>query len=192
MIDNEVVKAVPVIGTAVKLLKGVDDMRSRMLAAKLSRFLSEPSLRDALEGRSLRNDMLKTTSKDEEIGATLFMIIDKVTDMNKPVLLSKLFAAYLDQLFDRDFFLILVHAVDLSAIGDLQEMVSSGRNQVLDTGREPASHESTVRMLRLERLASSGLYRSRINMEFPHNLQYHLSPVGSAFLAAIEHCSRNE
>lgn len=39
MTENEAVKAVPVVGTAIKLLKGFDDMRSRALAAKLTKFL---------------------------------------------------------------------------------------------------------------------------------------------------------
>lgn len=42
--DNEMVKAIPVVGTAVKLCKGFDDIRSRVLAAKLQAFLTEPHL----------------------------------------------------------------------------------------------------------------------------------------------------
>lgn len=39
--DNEAVRSVPVIGTAFKVCKGLDDLRSRTLAAKLERFLTD-------------------------------------------------------------------------------------------------------------------------------------------------------
>jgi hypothetical protein len=57
-IESEAVKAVPVVGTAFKFLKGLDDLRSRVLMGKLHRFLNEPSLRAAMEAKELRDEIL--------------------------------------------------------------------------------------------------------------------------------------
>jgi len=62
-VDNEAVKGVPVVGTLFKLFKGYQDLSSRILAAKLQKFLSEPSLRNALEARKLRQQILQNSEE---------------------------------------------------------------------------------------------------------------------------------
>ena len=42
--SNEAVAAIPVIGTAFKVCKGIDDLRSRAFAAKLRNFVLSPDL----------------------------------------------------------------------------------------------------------------------------------------------------
>ena len=42
---NDAIASIPVIGTAFKVCKAIDDIRARALAAKLHGFVSEPGLR---------------------------------------------------------------------------------------------------------------------------------------------------
>jgi hypothetical protein len=180
--DNEVVKAVPVIGTAIKMLKGWDDMRSRMLVAKLSRFLDEPALRTAAAARKVREGLLLDEVHDQEMGETIFMVIDKVTDMTKPILLAKMFAAYLDGVINRDFFLMLAHAIDISSVYDMNMMITQGRSTMFQM--------IEMRTLWRERLGATGLYVPQFSGSL-EALDYKLAPLGIAFLAALDHCARS-
>jgi hypothetical protein len=118
--ESEAIKAVPVVGTALKLLKGADDLRSRALRKKLRRFLSEPSLLQALAAQDFKDDILQSTGRAKEIGEALFLILDKVTDMAKPALLAKCFASFLDGKVQSFQFEALAHAIDLAFIHDLE------------------------------------------------------------------------
>lgn len=177
--DNEVVRAVPVFGTAIKLLKGVDDMRSRMLIAKLGRFLDEPALRSAAEARHARANLLLDDTHDAEMGDTLFMVIDKVTDMTKPMLLAKVFAAYLDDIIARDDVFMLAHAIDGSSVADLKQMIAVW-----------GVHNRGLALWR-ERLAATGLFRISVSGKTnDSDVQYKISPLGATLLAAVRHCER--
>lgn len=95
--DNEAVKAVPVVGTAIKLLKGFDDMRSRALAAKLTKFLMEPALQSEKMRAKLRIGISASDEEARKVGECLFLVLDRMTDLDKPSLLAKAFVAYLDR-----------------------------------------------------------------------------------------------
>ena len=94
--DNEAVKAVPVIGTAVKLLKGVDDLRDRALAAKLETFIRHPSLQSDQVREKLKHGISSSEEEAIKVGEMLFLVLDKMTDLEKPRLLARVFRAYLD------------------------------------------------------------------------------------------------
>jgi hypothetical protein len=47
--DNDAVRSVPVVGTALKICKGLDDLRSRALMAKLEAFLSDPATQSQVD-----------------------------------------------------------------------------------------------------------------------------------------------
>jgi hypothetical protein len=83
---SEAVKAVPVVSTAVRLLEGFDDIKSKILRAKLIKFLSEPGLIRSINAQKLREEILENDEDSLSIGDTLFLIIEKVTDLQKPLL----------------------------------------------------------------------------------------------------------
>ncbi len=117
--DNEAVKAVPVIGTAFKFLKGVDDMRDRALAAKLETFIRDPSLQSDLVREKLRNGISSSEEEAVKVGETLFLVLDKMTDLEKPRLLARVFRAYLDEVITAVDLRRLSHALDGAFTDDL-------------------------------------------------------------------------
>lgn len=117
--DNEAVKAVPVIGTAFKLLKGVDDMRDRALAAKLETFIRDPSLQCDPVREKLRNGISSSEEEAIKVGETLFLVLDKMTDLEKPRLLARVFRAYLDEVITGADLRRLSHALDGAFTDDL-------------------------------------------------------------------------
>jgi len=115
---NEAVREVPVVGTAFKVLKGLDDLRSRILQTKLLKFVSEPSLVRSMAAGRIRT-RLQDDEQRQQIGEGLFLTLEKVTDLQKPELLGRVFAAYLDEVVDGDTLLLLAHAIDSAFARDL-------------------------------------------------------------------------
>lgn len=171
--DNPAVQAVPVVGTAFKLLKGVDDLRDRALREKLLRFLQEPSLREALKARALRKEILEELGRDQEIGEMLFLVLDNVTDMTKPVLLAKAYASYLDTQIDAFAFEAIAHAIHSAFLRDLEEFLSVNSSPDLSLWKP--------------RLASVGLLEQIDEDWDGGQKEYQCTPLGESFLHAIAH-----
>lgn len=125
MIDNEAIKAVPVVGTAFKLAKGLDDIRSRVLIAKIEKFINDPSLRSASGAGKLKEKILGDANEQMKVGEALFLVLERVTDLEKPAILAKLYVAYLDRKLRKDSLLRLIHCVDQAYMSDLTEFLRS-------------------------------------------------------------------
>jgi hypothetical protein len=149
--SNEAVKAVPVVSTAVRLLEGIDDFRSRLLQNKLKKFLEEPSLLRSLQAQQLSADILSNPEKMEAIGDTLFLVIDKVTDSEKPAILAKIYAHLLNGSITLDDFFLLAHCIDICALVDLQSFIAL-RGDV-----NSAKSASKVR------LVTAGLFKTEVS-----------------------------
>ena len=74
-IDNEAVRAVPVIGTAFKIARGFDDLRSKVLAAKLARFLTEPGMQTNATRTKMRRKLAESAEEASAVGEALFLVI---------------------------------------------------------------------------------------------------------------------
>lgn len=54
LVDSEAIRSIPVIGTAFKLVKGLDEIRSKVLAKKLYEFLAHPQLQSENSKEKIR------------------------------------------------------------------------------------------------------------------------------------------
>ncbi|MDL1860622.1 hypothetical protein FBR04_06275 [Betaproteobacteria bacterium PRO7] len=117
--DNEAVEAVPVVGTAFKLLRGIDDFRNRALVAKLQRFLASPELQSDRVRRRLKHGIASSPEEASKIGESLFLVLDQMTDLDKPCLLAKVFLAYLDDVISSVELRRIAHAMDSAFTDDL-------------------------------------------------------------------------
>lgn len=168
---SEAIKSVPVVGTAFKMLRGFDDLRSRVLMGKLYKFLDEPTLRQALEAQRLRDEIVNKPGRDQEIGEMLFLVLDKVTDMTKPVLLARAYASYLEGLIDDFAFTAIAHAIDIAFLRDLLEF--------LDPARGPDT------TLWQQRLAAVGLLEVLDESWDRTVIKYQETPLGASFRHAV-------
>jgi hypothetical protein len=157
------------------MLEGADDIRSRLLQAKLTKFLTDPTLLRSTESEEYRGRLLDDDAQAGPIGETLFMVLEKVTDLRKPELLAKAFAHYLKGQMSRNEMLLLSHAIDVGSIVDIQEFI-----QVRGSGNGSAGWN--------ERLATVGLLKATVQspMEGVAYFVYTLSPVGKHFLEALD------
>lgn len=117
--DNEMVKAVPVVGTAIRILKGRDELRDRALAAKLLKFITEPALLSERVQRKLREGLAEDADTARKIGESLFLVLEHMTDLDKPSLLAKVFVAYIDGEISATDLRRIAHAMDSAFTDDL-------------------------------------------------------------------------
>lgn len=123
-IDNEVVKEIPVLGTALKLVKAATDIRDRMFAAKIAKFLSALNSVSEEQKEKLRNKMKNQPEEVNKVGEVILFTLDRLSDLNKPVIISKLFLAYVDGYLKGNDFRRIVEAVDIAFIDDLSKFFS--------------------------------------------------------------------
>lgn len=123
-LQGDALASIPVVGTAVQLLKAVDTVRDRVMVAKMLRFVQ------GLEGLTNREiESMKAKLKEpeqlEKIGSQLLLTLDKLTEVDKAFLLGKIFRAFVHGRCDQEQLRRLVRAVDIAYLDDL---VSFGRH----------------------------------------------------------------
>jgi len=123
--NSDVLKEIPVISTAVKLLRAADTIKEKLFAAKIYQFLQELDRISPFDIEKIRKKIADSSQESEKVGNTLLMVLDKVSDLNKPKLLGQLFIAYLDNVISADELRRLVHAVDVAFIDDLLKLIGS-------------------------------------------------------------------
>ena len=159
--DNEVVRSVPVIGTAFKLCKGLDDVRSRALAAKIAKFITEPAMRAGATTEKLQRKILDDPVEASRIGETLFLVIEKLTDLEKPLVLARAYVAYLDDVVSASELKRIARAVDIAYAEDLFAFLEADESELNERMDDPMDSErSWIRPLEPSGLTSSNVGRA--------------------------------
>jgi hypothetical protein len=130
--DNEAVKAIPVVGTAVKLCQGLDDIRARALAAKLQAFIAEPHLQSPAASEKIKRKLATNSEEFGSVGEVLFLVLERLIDLDKPQILAKVFVAYLDEAVSQSELKRLAQAVDLAFGEDLLAFLNAEAIQLQD------------------------------------------------------------
>ena len=123
--SNEAVAAIPVIGTAFKVCKALDDIRSRAFAAKLDAFVSAPDLVKPSVKDAIVELARSSPSEANKVGETLFLVLDRYIDLDKPVILAKVFVAYIDGVITAIELQRLAQAIDIAFAADLQSLTTA-------------------------------------------------------------------
>lgn len=123
--SNEAVAAIPVIGTAFQLCKGIDDLRSRAFAAKLERFVLTPDLCMPAAKKAILEKVQASPEEAQKVGETLFLVLDRFIDLDKPEILAKVFIAFVDDQITAEDLHRLAQAIDLAYCGDLHALLNA-------------------------------------------------------------------
>ena len=126
-VASDLAASIPVIGTAFKLCKALDDIRSRALAAKLDVFVSSPDLATPSTKAAVLELTRSSPAEAQKIGETLFLVLDRYIDLDKPLILAKAFGSYLGGLITATDLQRLAQAIDIAFAPDLH-----GRNCMSD------------------------------------------------------------
>ena len=123
--SNEAVASIPVIGTAFKICKGINDIRSRAFAAKLERFVSARDLAKPAAKVAILKKVQASPDEARKVGETLFLVLDRFIDLDKPESLAKVFIAFVDNQVSEEDLQRLAQAIDLAYCGDLRSLLKA-------------------------------------------------------------------
>jgi len=122
-IDNEFLKAIPVVGTAAKLVKAAGDIRDRFFAAGLARFLQALNETTPEAREKIRQKAAASPDEAREIGETVLLVVEKITALDKAQILAYVFIAYTQGHIGPTDFLRLCDAIDQTFVYDLKELL---------------------------------------------------------------------
>lgn len=123
LMKGDVIAEIPFIGTAFKICKATDSIRDRIFATKLAAFIKGFEGVSATTKEQMRKKIKSSPEEAQRIGETLFLVLDRITDLDKPILLSRLFMAYLDQIISGDELRRMAQAVDAAFLDDLLKFI---------------------------------------------------------------------
>lgn len=171
--DNSAIAAIPVIGTAVKICRGLDDFRSMAFAAKLLKFIAEPKLRTEAAAQKIREKIVENPDEAARVGESLFLVLDRLIDLDKPAILAKCYLAYLNGIVSVEDLQRLGQAIDHAFAADLHAFL----------GGELDEHED--RRPWMMNLVPSGLTFSTVRPMPPVKTQYSATPLGRLLWSSL-------
>jgi hypothetical protein len=123
IIDSEVLKDIPVLGTAVRLAHIAKTIRDRLFAAKVRRFLlALPSIEDS-EREKFRTKLKEKPEFREKLGETLLLTLENMNALDKADILARLFDRLSRGQMSFAQFHRLSVAINLAYIGDLLQLI---------------------------------------------------------------------
>lgn len=127
--DNEVIKDFPVLGTIVKIGFTAKSISDKIFLKKIERFLiSYQEISDVKKNELIiKIDLNKKERK--KIGEALILLIDRISDLEKPYYIARCFSAYLNRRIDFENFMTLGNAIDLSHSLDLKQFLIDSENE---------------------------------------------------------------
>lgn len=154
LMRGEVLAEIPLIGTAIKICKAADTIRDRAFAIKLSRFILHLESITEEQKNKLKEKIGASTAEAQKVGEALFFVLEHVTDLDKPLLLSMIFIAYIDDFVSGEELRRLCQAVDIAFADDLQILLATDKIPE-DSAEEPWMHYLVASGL--TRLVGSGM-----------------------------------
>jgi hypothetical protein len=121
--NGDLIASIPIVGTAVKALRARDSLRDALFAEKLTVFIRSldeipPVQRDEMRRRFENEDNAKAA------GITLLLVLDRLTDLDKPALLGFLLRCFADAQLDAVTLRRLAVAVDFAFADDLRDFLT--------------------------------------------------------------------
>jgi len=144
VIDNDILRSIPVVGTLLKVIRGTADIRDRLFAAKLLTFLKSIGAVSASAKEKIRERVAESPEEARKVGETLVLLLDRLADIDKTEIIAKVFLAYAYGYIKSGDFQRVAHAIDQAILSDLQILLTSYSH---DTGKRPPSSEPFMQAL---------------------------------------------
>ncbi len=173
LLDDGILKDLPIIGTIVKVFKGAMDIRDRIFIVKVARFLFHLTGTPFEHRQSFKQKINEEPKLKRRLGESLVLLLDRLDDLEKTDFMAKCFAAYLAGNISFDQFRRLAVALDMAFVDDLKTIC-----------RDNVEEEEGIYLANLSR---TGLVEFRASgVEGTWNemgtIRYSLSPLGRLFV----------
>lgn len=162
-LDDELLKEIPVVGWIIQAKKLYNSISDRILLAKIAKFLLALHEHTRDQSNELLDDLENSQKERRKIGETVLIALDKLDDLDKPELVARCFACYLNGLLSIREFSQLVDSVIKCHASDLEWFyIPYPRINISPS---------------YQRLVTSGLARLKITQSFsPMHGASHMTP----------------
>lgn len=135
--DNEILKSIPLFGDAIKLIELAVDIRNRIFAAKLRKFLTSIEKVSKKSKEKIRKKIQKNPVEGRKVGETLLLLIDRMSDIDKAEIIARVFIAYIDENINFNEFKRLIDAIDQAFLDDIKAILDTKNLVDLEKSKEP-------------------------------------------------------
>jgi len=178
-ISNDLVKDIPFFGTALKACKAVSDVKDKLFLAKISRFLTELNSVSPEIKKALAEKMKNHPDEAKKVGEAVLFSIDKVSDLEKPEIIAKVFLAYINDQITCTTLRRMTEAVNQAFVDDLKTLINE--DSIPSRSQEPY----------LRYLVNTGLTEvvAGKTMDEVGEIYFEITEFGYEFLKAYQYAS---
>jgi hypothetical protein len=128
--ESELIKSIPVVGTALKVIAGTQDLRDKIFISKIQRFLQEIENISTNERLHFKESITSDEESLTRTGETALLVIDKLSDIKKAELLGLYYVSFLCGEIDQHQFRRIASAIDIGFIDDIEEFLKKGEEEL--------------------------------------------------------------
>lgn len=129
ILEDGVLKDVPVISSLIGIYKGVVTMREQLFAKKVIKFLTSLSTVSIEEREQMFIKLEKNGEKRQKVGEAILLTLEQLDDFNKATLLGTLMKSLSKSIIEYDDFLRFSSILNRSFIQDLMQLPSFVNSQ---------------------------------------------------------------
>ncbi len=131
LVESEIIKSIPVVGTALKVISGSLDLRDKIFLSKVQRFIQEIEAISKDEKLKFKQNVTSDKESMTSVGEASLLILDKLSDLKKAELLGFYFSCFLSGHLDQYQFRRIASAIDMAFIDDIEKFLEQGTDELL-------------------------------------------------------------
>lgn len=127
VIDSEVVKGLPIVGTLVKTFQGILGLRERIFIKKVAYFYKHPSKIDEERRKEFLDKLNDNPDERRKVSDAIVLLIDSTENYEKAEIYGAVFKWYVDGKIDKRMFNRVNHLLSRMLIDDLKDYMRDFR-----------------------------------------------------------------
>ncbi|KGK32212.1 hypothetical protein ACIGCP_04230 [Cellulophaga baltica] len=132
VLEDGLLKDIPIVGTIVGLSKFGMKLQERILLSKVFNLLQQLGHTTIEERQAFLKKVESSETYNKKVGAALILILDKLSDLEKPTIIGKLFAAAIKNEIDYQTFLRISNIIENIFLPDLDYAKKLKQGQEID------------------------------------------------------------
>jgi hypothetical protein len=146
LLENEIIKEIPILGSSIKIIRGLQNLRDRAYLNKIKMFVEKVGHITYEQKKLLIAKSKKSEKSRSKLGDAIFTTIEQSDATVKIEYLAIVFEAFLNKDFDESDLRLLCHIIRNSFSDDLiyiteSEIISLDLKHVVASGLAEAIYE---------------------------------------------------
>lgn len=122
-LTSDLAKDIPVVGTAIKVCRAADHIRNRLYASKLKAFIEKAESIPEEKKAEFKKKITSSPDKFNKLGENLLLLLERLSDVDRPIIMAVLFLAFLDDLIDQNTLRRLWDAIADAYVDDIKTLL---------------------------------------------------------------------